>query len=190
MIVLIDNYDSFTFNLYQMIEDMDYRCRVIRNDVMTLTELIELNPTHLVISPGPGRPEEAGITLEAIQYFGGRIPILGICLGHQAIAHAFGGKVILAPKAFHGKCSSINHDGTGVFLDIQKKTTVARYHSLMVDEVSLPSEFKVTSHTADGIVMSLSHRSSPIVGLQFHPESYATPNGRQMLRNFFNQVAA
>jgi len=187
MILLIDNYDSFTFNLYQMIQELGFSCTVIRNDVMTISEMENLNPTHLIISPGPGRPEDAGITLDAIKFFSGTIPILGVCLGHQAIALAFGGKVVLAPRAFHGKCSRIVHDETGLFKGVPSQTNVARYHSLMVED--LPSCLETTSMTEDGIVMAIKHKEFSISGVQFHPESYATPNGKIMMANFLAEAA-
>jgi anthranilate synthase/aminodeoxychorismate synthase-like glutamine amidotransferase len=190
MILIIDNYDSFTFNLSQLIESIGYDCLVVRNDMLTLQELILLNPSHLVISPGPGRPEEAGVTLEAIKYFSGKIPVLGICLGHQAIAQVFGGQVVLAPTPFHGKCSRIFHNESGIFKNIEQGPMVARYHSLIVDKTSLPDDLIITGLTEEGIVMGIKHNLSHTVGLQFHPESYATINGEQMIRNFFESEAS
>ena len=186
MILLIDNYDSFTFNLYQMIQELGFPCKVIRNDVMDISEMAELNPTHLIISPGPGRPEDAGVPLAAIKFFSGKIPILGVCLGHQAIALAFGGKVVLAPRAFHGKCSRINHDAKGLFKNVPVDTSVARYHSLMVND--LPSCLETTSTTEDGVVMAIRHKEFDISGVQFHPESYATQNGKMMMANFLAEA--
>lgn len=188
MILLIDNYDSFTFNLYQIIEELGYECKVVRNDAMTVDELVELNPTHLVISPGPGRPEEAGIILEAIKAFGKKIPVLGVCLGHQAIAQAFGGNIIRAPLPFHGKCSRIIHDGLGLFRQIKNNLQVARYHSLVVSSVTIPDCLVVSSQTTDGIIMGVRHKNGLIEGVQFHPESYATEEGKVMLKNFFNKT--
>jgi anthranilate synthase/aminodeoxychorismate synthase-like glutamine amidotransferase len=190
MIVLIDNYDSFTFNLSQLIESFGHKCLVVRNDQITIQEISKLNPSHLVISPGPGRPEDAGITMEAIKEFSGKIPVLGICLGHQAIAQVFGGKVILAPVPYHGKCSTITHDEDGVFKKLSQNLTVARYHSLIVDRESLPETLTVTSSTEDGLVMGIKHKSSEIVGLQFHPESFATPDGEAMMSKIFLRVGA
>jgi anthranilate synthase/aminodeoxychorismate synthase-like glutamine amidotransferase len=188
MIALIDNYDSFTYNLYQMIEGMGLQCEVIRNDATTVNELLKMNPTHLVISPGPGRPEDAGITLKAIKLFSEKkIPILGICLGHQAIAQAFGIPVVLAPRAFHGKCSRINHDSRGIFENVPQNLNVTRYHSLMVGNLEQPlhQELEFTCFTDDGIPMGIRHKTLPIEGLQFHPESYATQSGALLLENFF-----
>jgi anthranilate synthase/aminodeoxychorismate synthase-like glutamine amidotransferase len=187
MILLIDNYDSFTFNLSQLIQELGLEVLVVRNDVMSVTELALLRPSHLIISPGPGRPEDAGISLEAIRFFTGKIPILGVCLGHQAIALTFGGQVVLAPSAFHGKCSHIEHDGQGLFQNIPLKTKVARYHSLMV--TSLPECLRVTSQTEDGVVMGIEHKEFPVIGVQFHPESFATENGKQMLSNFLGKAS-
>lgn len=186
MILLIDNYDSFTYNLYQLIANMGFYCQVIRNDQFDLSELADLNPSHLVVSPGPGRPDEAGITLEAIRYFSGRIPVLGICLGHQAIAQVFGGAVVLAPVPFHGKISSISHDEKGLFKNLRQNLEVVRYHSLMVDD--LPATLEVSCQTTDGLIMGLRHRDFDVEGLQFHPESYATEEGNQMLKNFFQRT--
>jgi anthranilate synthase/aminodeoxychorismate synthase-like glutamine amidotransferase len=190
MIILIDNYDSFTFNLSQLIESFGHKCMVVRNDELSLSELISLNPSHLVISPGPGRPEDAGIILSAIEYFSHKIPVLGICLGHQAIAQVFGAKVILAPIPYHGKCSTITHDSTGIFKNLAQNVNVARYHSLIVERETLPETFTVTSSTSDGLVMGIKHTTANVVGLQFHPESYATADGEEMLRNFFVDMAS
>ncbi|MFZ4714217.1 MAG: anthranilate synthase component II [Bacteriovoracaceae bacterium] len=187
MILLIDNYDSFTFNLYQMIEELGFKVKVVRNDAMTIEELVQLNPSHLVISPGPGRPEDAGITLEAIKFFGSKIPVLGVCLGHQAIAQVFGGDVIRAPLPFHGKCSTISHDQSGVFQNVKPSIQVARYHSLVVDRNTLPACLITNSQTEDGLIMGLRHQNGLIEGVQFHPESYATEEGHKMLQNFLEK---
>lgn len=190
MIVLIDNYDSFTYNLSQLIETLGYECLVVRNDQLSVEQISALNPSHLVISPGPGRPEDAGITIEAIKYFSSKIPVLGICLGHQAIAQVFGAKVILAPQPFHGKCSAITHSESSVFKNLAQNIFVARYHSLIVDHESLPASFNVTSLTTDGLVMSIKHKTTNVVGMQFHPESFATPDGKKMIENFFGELAS
>ncbi len=187
MILLLDNYDSFTYNLYQLIEEMGFSCGVLRNDELSLDKIKELNPTHLVVSPGPGRPDDAGVTLDAIKYFSGRIPVLGICLGHQAIAQAFGGNVVLAPKAYHGKLSRIIHDEKGLFKNLKQNINVARYHSLIVE--NLPASMQVSCQTDDGLIMGIRHREFDVEGLQFHPESYATEDGRMMLKNFFIKAA-
>lgn len=186
MILLIDNYDSFTYNLYQCIEQMGLNCKVVRNDEVSVDEIISMNPSHIVLSPGPGRPEEAGVMLEVISCLGGQIPILGICLGHQAIALAFGGKVVLAPEARHGKRSLISHQGQGVFRDLPDQLKVVRYHSLMVKD--LPDCLHPTSFSEDGVVMGIRHVDFAVEGLQFHPESYATEEGQRMLGNFFGKA--
>ena len=183
MILLIDNYDSFTYNLYQSIEELGLTCRVVRNDELSVEEIEALRPTHIVLSPGPGRPEDAGVTLEVISRLSGRIPMLGICLGHQAIALAFGGKVVLAPVARHGKHSGLTHLNRGVFHDLPQSLQVVRYHSLMVQD--LPDCLEVTSYSDDGVVMGVRHKEFDLEGLQFHPESFATERGPCMLKNFF-----
>jgi anthranilate synthase component 2 len=190
MILLIDNYDSFTFNLFQMIEKLGYSCRVIRNDDMNVSDLAALKPSHIVISPGPGRPEDAGVTLDLIERLQGRVPILGICLGHQAIGQVFGGKVIHAPTPNHGKQSSINHQQLGMFSGLSSPLIVARYHSLIIEKSSLPSCLEITSETSDGLIMGVRHRSLPIEGLQFHPESMATESGPELVKNFLERDAA
>lgn len=186
MILLIDNYDSFTFNVEQYLAELHQKVKVVRNDKITLAQISKLNPEAIVISPGPGNPDEAGITLPLIHEFAGKIPILGICLGHQAIGQAFGGKVTRAPRMMHGKLSSITHDGKGVFQGLPKSFEVTRYHSLHIEEKSLPSVLKVTAKTEDGIVMGLRHKKFPIEGVQFHPESYLTEHGHKMLENFLS----
>ena len=186
MIALIDNYDSFTYNLAQLIERLGYEVKVFRNDKITVEELSLLSPSHLVISPGPGRPESAGVTMEAIKYFSNTLtPILGICLGHQAIAAAFGIPVILAPKPFHGKNSLIKHDFKGVFQNIPQNFRATRYHSLVVEQKDANENFEFTCFTEDNIPMGMRHKTRPIEGLQFHPESYATQYGLEMMNNFF-----
>ncbi|ACB59545.1 MULTISPECIES: aminodeoxychorismate/anthranilate synthase component II [Exiguobacterium] len=183
MIVLIDNYDSFTYNVVQYFGELGQDIRVFRNDAITIEEIEQLAPDHLVISPGPCTPNEAGISLEAIRYFAGRIPILGICLGHQAIGQVFGGKVVRAKTLMHGKVSLLTHDGSGMFSGIEQQTPVTRYHSLVVERESFPDILTMTAE-ADGEVMALRHKEWPIVGVQFHPEAILTRDGKQMLKNF------
>lgn len=183
MIVLIDNYDSFTYNVVQYFGELGQDIRVFRNDAITIEEIEQLAPDHLVISPGPCTPNEAGISLEAIRYFAGRIPILGICLGHQAIGQVFGGKVVRAKTLMHGKVSLLTHDGSGMFSGIEQQTPVTRYHSLVVERKSFPDILTMTAE-ADGEVMALRHKEWPIVGVQFHPEAILTRDGKQMLKNF------
>ena len=187
MILVIDNYDSFTYNLVQYLGELGTQPFVRRNDEITLDEIARLRPERIVISPGPGRPEQAGITLDVIRKFGRTTPLLGVCLGHQAIGMAFGGAVIRANAPMHGKTSSISHDGQGVFANIASPLTVARYHSLIVDRKGLPAELQVAAEVDnDGTVMALRHRTFPIHGVQFHPESIMTREGQHLLRNFLN----
>jgi anthranilate synthase component 2/para-aminobenzoate synthetase component 2 len=183
MIVLIDNYDSFTYNLVQYFGELGQEVRVFRNDAITIEEIEALAPDHLVISPGPCTPNEAGISLEAIRYFAGRLPILGVCLGHQAIGQVFGGKVVRAKTLMHGKVSLLTHDGSGMFAGIEQETPVTRYHSLVVERKSFPDALTMTAE-ADGEIMALRHKELPIVGVQFHPEAILTRDGKQMLKNF------
>lgn len=183
MIVLIDNYDSFTYNLVQYFGELGQDIRVFRNDAITLAEIEALRPEHLVISPGPCTPNEAGISLEAIAYFAGKVPILGVCLGHQAIGQVFGGEVVRAKELMHGKVSSLMHDGRGMFEQIPQATSVTRYHSLVVERETFPEVLEVTAE-AGGEIMALRHRTLPIYGVQFHPEAILTRDGKQMLKNF------
>ncbi|WP_214851760.1 aminodeoxychorismate/anthranilate synthase component II [Exiguobacterium sp. s193] len=183
MIVLIDNYDSFTYNLVQYFGELGQDIRVFRNDAITLEEIERLNPDHLVISPGPCTPNEAGISLAAIEYFAGKLPILGVCLGHQAIGQAFGGQVVRAKDLMHGKVSLLSHDATGMFEGIVQDTPVTRYHSLVVERETFPDVLEITAE-AGGEIMALRHRELPIVGVQFHPEAILTRDGKQMLKNF------
>lgn len=188
MIVLIDNYDSFTFNLYQYLGEFT-EVKVIRNDEITIEELKELNPRGIVISPGPGIPENAGISVEIIKTLGGEIPILGICLGHQAIAVAFGGKVLRAEKIFHGKSSKIQVKGNDIFEGISRRIDVMRYHSLVADRETLSDELEIIAETLeDKVIMAVKHKSKSIYGLQFHPESVFTPKGKRMLQNFVEVI--
>lgn len=184
MILMIDNYDSFTYNLVQYLGELGEELIVKRNDEITLEEIEALAPTYLMISPGPCTPNEAGISLKAIEYFAGKIPILGVCLGHQAIAQVFGGEVIRAKTLMHGKTSSIKHEGLGLFSDLPSPIDVTRYHSLIVNEESFPEQLQVTAWTKDGEIMALKHKTLPIEGVQFHPESIMSQFGKEMLKNF------
>jgi anthranilate synthase component 2 len=187
MITLIDNYDSFTYNLVQYLGDLKQDTRVYRNDERTVNEILTEKPRGILISPGPSDPDRAGICLSLILAAAEHdIPLFGVCLGHQAIAQAFGGKVVRAPKPLHGKTSQIAHDGTGIFKDIPSPYTVTRYHSLMAEKESFPDCLTATAHTDDGLIMALSHKTKPIHGVQYHPESIATEHGHQLLRNFLS----
>ena len=185
MVVVIDNYDSFTYNLVQYLGELGTRVVVRRNDRVTVDEVADLSPDHIVISPGPGRPESAGVTLEVIRCFGSLVPILGVCLGHQAIGMAFGGQVVRGPRPMHGKTSRIQHDGTGVLHGLGNPFTGCRSLSLVVSDQQWPEALIVTARASDdGAVMALRHKHRPIHGVQFHPESILTESGRQVLRNF------
>jgi anthranilate synthase/aminodeoxychorismate synthase-like glutamine amidotransferase len=185
VLAVVDNYDSFTYNLVQYLGELGTDPMVRRNDAITLDEIAILAPKQIVISPGPGRPEQAGITLDVIKRFGPSVPMLGVCLGHQAIGLAFGGSVVRANAPMHGKTSIIKHDGRGVFTDIASPFSVARYHSLMVERTGLPADLEISAQTEDdGTVMGLRHRTYPIHGVQFHPESIMTREGSHLLRNF------
>ncbi|MDO4295916.1 MAG: aminodeoxychorismate/anthranilate synthase component II [bacterium] len=185
MILLIDNYDSFSYNVYQLIGELEPDIKVIRNDAMSVPEIEALAPDSIVISPGPGKPSDAGICEEVIRYFAGKIPILGICLGHQAICEVFGAEVTYAKQLMHGKQSEVDLDTDSVlFAGMEHKALVARYHSLAARPESIPDSLKVTARTADAEVMAVEHKEYPIYGLQFHPESVLTPQGRQMIQNF------
>ncbi len=186
MLLMIDNYDSFTYNLVQYLEGLGTPVQVFRNDKITVREIGELKPDGIVISPGPGRPETAGVSLETIQKFSGKIPILGVCLGHQSIAHAMGGKVIHAKKLMHGKTSTVTADGKMIFKGIKKPFQAMRYHSLVVSRDELPDCLEITAESEDGEIMGLRHREHPTEGIQFHPESIMTPVGKRLLRNFLN----
>ena len=184
MILLLDNYDSFTYNLAQYLGELGCRVEVHRNDKISVDEILRRKPERIVISPGPCTPEEAGISVELIQRLGGRFPILGVCLGHQAMGAAYGGRIVRAPKIFHGKTSEIRHDGKGVFRNLPKPFTATRYHSLIVEKKSLPGVLTITAETADGTIMGLRHRKHKMEGVQFHPESVLTQDGKKLLRNF------
>jgi anthranilate synthase/aminodeoxychorismate synthase-like glutamine amidotransferase len=184
VIFVLDNYDSFTFNLVQQLGAFGHDVVVRRNDRVTLEEIEALAPTHVVISPGPGRPEEAGISIELLRRFASRVPILGVCLGHQALGAACGGRVVRAARPLHGKSSSIYHDGRGLFRRLPNPFPAGRYHSLLVAEEGLPETLEVAAHTADGEIMALRWRGTHAVGVQFHPESMLTPAGPSLLENF------
>jgi len=183
MIIFIDNYDSFTYNLVQYLGEMGQDLMVFRNDQVTLGKIERMKPTLIVISPGPGAPEGAGISCAAIRHFAGKIPILGVCLGHQCIGHVFGGKVGLAPRIMHGKTSPVYHDGEGVFRKLANPFEAGRYHSLIVDRQKLPKCLKMTAWTEEGELMGLRHAEYPVEGVQFHPESILTPSGKDLLKN-------
>ena len=187
MILLLDNYDSFTYNLAQYLGELGCTLEVHRNDKISVEEIARRKPEAIVISPGPCTPQEAGISVELIQKLAGKFPILGVCLGHQAIGAAFGGKIIRAPKLFHGKTSEIEHDGKGIFRSVPNPLTATRYHSLIVERKSLPRELAISAETRDGIIMGLRHRRYPIDGVQFHPESVLTECGKQILKNFLTK---
>ncbi|MFL6564535.1 MAG: anthranilate synthase component II [Burkholderiales bacterium] len=184
MIALIDNYDSFTYNLAQYLGELGAEVRVFRNDQITVDEVAALAPSHVVLSPGPGTPNDAGITLELIASLAGSVPLLGVCLGHQAIGQAFGGKVVRAARVMHGKTSRIRHDGRGVFESIENDFVATRYHSLVVERESLPASLAVTARSEDGEIMGLRHRGLAVEGVQFHPEALLTEHGHAMLQNF------
>jgi len=185
MLLVIDNYDSFTYNLVQYLGELGQRVEVRRNDSITVTEIeSNLRPERIVISPGPGTPDDAGISLEVIKRLAGRIPLLGVCLGHQAIGQAFGGKVVRAPAVMHGKASEICHDGKTIFTGLEDHFLAGRYHSLVVERVSVPSCLEISAYTTDNVIMGLRHRELKVEGVQFHPESILTTHGKQLLRNF------
>jgi anthranilate synthase component II len=186
VILLLDNYDSFTYNLAQYLGELGCQVEVHRNDRISVEQIAQRKPERIVISPGPCTPHEAGISVEMVQKLAGKIPILGVCLGHQAIGAAFGGKIIHAPKLFHGKTSQIRHDGSGVFRGLPNPFTATRYHSLIVERKSLPAELQVTAETDDDIIMGMQHRHYPLMGVQFHPESVLTESGKQLLKNFLS----
>jgi anthranilate synthase component 2 len=184
MIVIIDNYDSFTYNLYQYIGEINPDIRVYRNDKVTVEELNRIPYSHLIISPGPGYPQQAGVSVEAVQKLGGKAPILGVCLGHQAIGCAFGARIIHAPRLMHGKASDVRLKKSEIFEGLPTLISGGRYHSLVVDKDTLPAELSITASVESGEIMAIEHGEMPIYGLQFHPESIMTPEGRKILRNF------
>jgi len=183
-VLVIDNYDSFTYNLVQLFLTLGANVRTYRNDALTVAQAERLSPTHLVISPGPGGPREAGVSMQMIEHFAGKIPVLGVCLGHQAMAEVFGGVVGRAPRLMHGKSSMITHDGKGVYAGLPSPVEVGRYHSLAVQNDHLPRDFIVTSRTDQGEIMGIRHASWPVEGVQFHPESVLTPQGPSIIQNF------
>ena len=185
-LLLIDNYDSFTYNLYQYLAELGADVTVIRNDAITVEEAVAFDPDLLVISPGPGAPKDAGISIDLIKEMAGKKPILGVCLGHQAMTEAFGGHVVRAHELMHGKASKILHNGEGIFEDLPEDLSAIRYHSLCSDVSTLPAELEVTAKTDSGVIMGLRHRDYEIHGVQFHPESILTEGGKQMLQNFLN----
>ncbi len=187
MILMIDNYDSFTYNLVQYIEEIGMPVKVVRNDVMGVAEMQALRPDGMVISPGPGGPEDAGISLAAIQHLSGRLPILGVCLGHQTIAQAFGARIISAQRLMHGKTSTITSDGERIYRGVKKPFEAMRYHSLAVERNSLPDCLKITAESEDGEIMGLRHQEHPTEGIQFHPESIMTTIGKRLLRNYLKK---
>jgi anthranilate synthase component 2 len=187
MLLMIDNYDSFTFNLVQYFGELGQDVRTVRNDAIDVAGIEALAPARIVFSPGPCTPAEAGVCVDAIRHFAGRLPMLGVCLGHQAIGAALGGKIVRAREPMHGKTSTIEHDGAGVFDGLPQAFTVVRYHSLVIERESLPAELQVTAATADGAIMGVRHRTLPIEGVQFHPESILSEHGHAMLRNFLRR---
>jgi anthranilate synthase/aminodeoxychorismate synthase-like glutamine amidotransferase len=190
MLLLLDNYDSFTYNLYQYLTELGAEVAVRRNDQVTLDEIEAMQPDSIVISPGPCTPNEAGLSCQVIEAFGPRIPLLGVCLGHQAIGQVYGGHVIRAPEPMHGKTSLIYHQGQGVLQNLPQPFEAIRYHSLIVERSTLPDELEITAETADGLIMGLRHRTHPVEGVQFHPESIMTSVGKDLLRNFLTSRRA
>ena len=190
MIFVLDNYDSFTYNLVQLLGELGAELEVERNDQVTVNEIESRAPEALVLSPGPGRPADAGILIETVRHFAGKVPILGVCLGHQAIGEVFGGRVISAPSLVHGKTTEVSHDGRTIFAGLPQPFLAGRYHSLVVDPGAVPSSLEVSATTADGVVMGLRHKRFPIEGVQFHPESILTTDGPKLLKNFLKLVAA
>jgi anthranilate synthase/aminodeoxychorismate synthase-like glutamine amidotransferase len=185
MLLVIDNYDSFTYNLVQYLGELGAKVEVRRNNQVTVDEIEQsLRPERIVISPGPGTPDEAGVTLNVIERLAGKIPLLGVCLGHQAIGQAFGGKVVRAPELMHGKASEVCHDGKTIFAGLDDRFQAGRYHSLIVEKQSLPSCLEISAYTSNDIIMGLRHRELKVEGVQFHPESILTPEGKQLLANF------
>jgi len=190
-VLVIDNYDSFVYNLVQYLGELGAEPLVHRNDELTVEQCLDLRPDAVLLSPGPGRPEEAGILCDLIEPMASTgVPVLGVCLGHQAIGQVFGGDVVRAPELMHGKTSEVTHDGTGVFAGVANPVRVTRYHSLVVERSTMPSSLRITAETADGLVMGVRHESLPVHGVQFHPESILTENGHRMLQNFLSMTVA
>ncbi|MFH2011302.1 MAG: aminodeoxychorismate/anthranilate synthase component II [Pseudomonadota bacterium] len=188
MLLMIDNYDSFTYNLVQYFGELGEEVKVYRNDKISIEDIDELKPRGLTISPGPGRPGDAGISLDAIRHFAGKIPILGVCLGHQSIGEAFGGRIIGAKKIMHGKTSLIHHNNKGIFKDLPNPFSATRYHSLVIDRGTLPDCLKVSAESENGEIMGVRHKEYPIEGIQFHPESILTRVGKDLLKNFLKSI--
>ena len=188
MILMLDNYDSFTYNIVQYLGELGADLKVIRNDETGVADLLSLEPEGIVLSPGPGRPENAGVMEELVREAAGKVPILGVCLGHQAIARVYGGRIDYAPNLMHGKTSQITHDNSMLFKDVESPFTATRYHSLVVEPASLPSEFIRTAWTEDNVIMAIQHRKLPLYGVQFHPESIMTPCGKKILGNFLETL--
>jgi anthranilate synthase component 2 len=188
MLVIIDNYDSFTYNLVHFLGELGADSRVFRNDAIAVTDVLSLQPAGIVLSPGPCYPDQAGICLELVEKAAGFVPILGVCLGHQSVGQAFGSRIVRAPKIMHGKLSTIQHDGTGLFQGLPPNFQATRYHSLAVDRDSLPDCLRITAESIDGVVMGLAHREYPIHGVQFHPESIASEHGHSLLANYLNLI--
>jgi anthranilate synthase component 2 len=189
MLLMIDNYDSFTYNLVQYLGELGQQVQVHRNDEISLEQIQALDPDHIVISPGPCTPTEAGVSVPLIRRFAGHVPILGVCLGHQSIGQAFGGRIVHAQQLMHGKTSPIHHQGKGVFRGLHEPLTATRYHSLVIERDTLPAELEVTAWTDDGEIMGVRHRRLPVEGVQFHPESILTEQGHELLRNFLDDNA-
>jgi len=184
MLLMIDNYDSFTYNLVQYFGELGQDLKVYRNNKLTISEIEQMNPDRIVISPGPCTPKEAGVSIDVIKHFTGKIPILGVCLGHQSIGDAFGGDVIRAPYLMHGKTSAIHHDGKTIFAGLPNPFTATRYHSLIIKRETMPSKLEVSAWTEDGVIMGVRHKQFKVEGVQFHPESILTDVGKELLRNF------
>lgn len=188
MILIIDNYDSFTYNIVQELGELGAEIEVRRNDQITLDEIREMNPTHIIISPGPGFPKDAGISRDVIREFGETIPLMGVCLGHQCIGEVYGGKVVHAPELMHGKTSPVYHKGDAFFTGVPQPFTASRYHSLVVEEESLPEALEIIAFTEDGEIMGVRHKEFPVIGVQFHPESILTESGMRILQNFLEKT--
>jgi anthranilate synthase/aminodeoxychorismate synthase-like glutamine amidotransferase len=186
MLLIIDNYDSFTYNLVQYLGELGAEIRVYRNDIVSISDIDRLAPHRLLVSPGPCTPKEAGISVEALRYFAGRLPVLGVCLGHQSLAYAFGGEIIRADRLMHGKTSMIHHDGKTIFEGLPNPFEATRYHSLIVNRKTLPQEFEISAETVEGEIMGIRHRPTGAEGVQFHPESILTTVGKDLLKNFLN----
>ena len=186
MLLLIDNYDSFTYNLYQYLSELGAEVKVVRNNKTTVDEIEGMNPEQIIISPGPSTPQQAGISNDVIRHFGSKLPLLGVCLGHQCVGYSYGGMVGSAAKIMHGKSSLIHHNNTGVFAEMPNPFSAIRYHSLAVERDGLPDCLEITAWTDDGEIMGIRHRSYPVQGVQFHPESFMTEKGKELLKNFLN----